>query len=95
MEVEWTDHEGWLRISTALLEDISAIGGCLQMEVSLPMETKVELRYRGAILSAVVRYCVYREIGYYVGIEFREGFEWSQQDFQPRHLLDLTKIKGR
>lgn len=92
LEVEWKERSGWLRIATALLEDICAVGACLHMETELPASTVVELRYRGVAIPAVVKYCVYRDIGYYVGVEFREGFLWSEQRFQPDHLLDLQKF---
>jgi hypothetical protein len=94
LEVEWTERSGWLRIATALLEDICAVGGCLQMETSIPEATVVELRYRGVTIPAIVKYCTYREIGHYVGIEFRDGFRWSPKQFLPQHLLDLTKLAG-
>ena len=92
MEVEWTDGTGCLHIATALLEDISAVGACLQMERELPVSAEVELRYHGVDMPAKIKYCVYQEIGFYVGIEFREGFQWSEQAFQPDHLLDLSKM---
>jgi hypothetical protein len=31
---------------------------------------------------------VYREIGYFVGIEFEAGSRWSKNQFRPQHLLD-------
>ncbi|MCU1260732.1 MAG: hypothetical protein JWO80_3617 [Bryobacterales bacterium] len=92
LEVEWVEPSGWLRIATALLEDISTEGACLQMESAIPISTSVELRYGGVAIPALVKYCVYREIGYYVGVEFREGFRWSEQRFHPQHLLDLKKL---
>lgn len=92
--MEWTETTGWLRIATALLEDICAVGACLQMEASIPTSTQVELRYRGVVIPAIVKYCNYREIGYYVGVEFRDGFLWSPQKFRPDHLLDLKKMVG-
>jgi hypothetical protein len=39
-----------------------------------------------------VRYCVYREIGYFVGVEFEAGSKWSKKAFKPRHLLDLRSL---
>jgi hypothetical protein len=92
LQVEWMESSGWLRIATALLEDICAVGACLQMETSIPAPLLVQLRYRGVTMPAAVKYCNYREIGYYVGVEFRDGFRWSPKHFLPQHLLDLKKI---
>ena len=39
-----------------------------------------------------VRYCVYREIGYFAGVEFRRSSKWSRKDFKPQHLLDLEQL---
>ena len=48
-------------------------------------ETKGELAGR-------VRYCVFREIGYFVGVEFDPGCKWSQRSFKPLHLLDPRRL---
>jgi hypothetical protein len=95
VEVEWTDKSGWLWITTALLEDICASGACLQTEKALPAGTELNLQYRGAKIAAKVRYCVFQEIGYFVGIEFSEGFRWSRRAFRPQHLLDLAQLAQR
>jgi hypothetical protein len=92
MELEWTEPGGHPRIATALLEDISALGACLQTEAAIPEETSVELRYRGIAIPAFVTYCHFQEIGHYVGVEFRDGFRWSEDQFHPQHLLDLKKF---
>ena len=93
LEVEWVERSGDLRIATALLEDICAVGGCLQMETSIPDATALELRYRGVTIPATVKYCNYREIGYYVGVEFRDSFRWSADRLMPQHLLDLKRMR--
>ena len=41
-----------------------------------------------------VRYCVYREIGYFVGVEFGADSRWSKKAYRPQHLLDLKKLMG-
>ena len=39
-----------------------------------------------------VQYCVYREIGYFVGVEFTASSRWSRKAYTPQHLLDLQKL---
>jgi hypothetical protein len=42
-----------------------------------------------------VRYCVFREIGYFLGVEFEPGHRWSQKQFRPQHLLDPRRLVHR
>ena len=75
-----------------LLEDISASGACLQLEMPVPLGAEVcwdSSRYK---FTGRVRYCVYREIGYFVGVEMRAGCRWSPRVFHPQHLLDLRRL---
>jgi hypothetical protein len=39
-----------------------------------------------------VRYCSFREIGYYVGLEFEPGSRWSERSYKPMHLLDPRSL---
>ena len=95
VEVEWTDRSGWLWITTALLEDISGNGACLHTEKAMSPGTEVILRIRGAEAPARISYCTLQELGYFLGVEFRNGFHWSKQEFLPQHLLDLSKLAAR
>ena len=45
--------------------------------------------------SGHVRYCVYREIGYFVGVEFEEDSRWSKKTYKPQHLLDLRQLVSK
>jgi hypothetical protein len=38
---------------------------------------------------------VYREIGYFLGIEFEPGCKWSARHFKPQHLLDPRRLVTR
>ena len=89
VEVEWEDPSGQLKTTIAHLEDISVSGACLQVDLALPLHTKLRVTHANGDLTGRVRYCVYREIGYFVGIEFHASCKWSQQNFEPLHLLDL------
>lgn len=92
VEVSWSDGAGRARRATALLEDIARSGACLQFEYPLPVGTEVHIRCSSETLEGNVRYCVYREIGYFVGVKFSPGFQWSRQQYEPQHLLDLEEM---
>lgn len=95
LEVSWKEASGRKRRSTALLEDISPSGMCLQFEAPLDVGTRVEVHSPGDRYAGIVRYCVYREIGYFVGIELEPSSRWSRQQFEPQHLLDLEELVSR
>lgn len=92
VDVSWKEPPGRKCKATALLEDISASGMCLQFEIPLAIGTPVQVNCPGHKLSGVVRYCTYREIGYFVGIELEPSSRWSRQHFEPQHLLDLEEL---
>lgn len=88
VDIRWKGKAGSLQRAIANLEDISSSGACLQLEVSVPLRTNVEITYPGGKLFGRVRYCVYREIGYFVGVQFDSGTKWSRRMFKPMHMLD-------
>jgi hypothetical protein len=94
VEVEWKDPAGRTRRTVANLEDISASGACLQVETEIPLDTPVVIRYPQGDLSGEIRYCVYREIGYYLGVRFDQGLRWDESSFRPLHLFDPNRLKG-
>jgi len=94
IDVRWRDRRGTEHDTTAILEDISSSGACLQLEEPLPMGVRVRWEEPRQSVQGYVRYCVYREIGYFVGIEFDPTFRWSKKAFKPRHLLDLQELVG-
>ena len=95
IEVQWKDKSGWVRTCTALLEDISGAGACLQTDTPIPARARVELHVHKATLVAEVRYCAFREIGYFVGLQFPEEQRWSRRLFRPRHLVDVQRLATR
>jgi hypothetical protein len=92
VDVEWRDKNGRTKRTVANLEDISLSGACLQMDVAIPMHTHIRISYPKGELEGRVRYCVYREIGYFLGVEFEPGSRWSQRNFKPLHLLDPRRL---
>lgn len=90
--VEWRDKNGRQRRATANLEDISNSGACLQLDYAIPVKTAIRISYSKGVLEGTIRYCVYREIGYYLGIQFHEGIKWTQRQFKPQHLFDPRRL---
>lgn len=95
VDVRWNDKSGRLRKTVANLEDISLSGACLQMDSPIPHDTQVFISHPKGELQGQVRYCVYREIGYFVGLRFEDGSKWNRQLFRPQHLLDPRRLMLR
>jgi hypothetical protein len=95
VDVQWKDKHGKLRRTVANLEDISISGACLQVDQPVSLETTVRIRYPKGELQGRVCYCVYREVGYFLGIEFCPGYRWSIRQFRPQHLVDPRRIANR
>ncbi len=92
VEVGWKDHRGRKKKTTGLLEDISPSGACLQLDSPVPLGAPIQWQSSRHEFTGSVRYCVYREIGYFVGVEFEPQSKWSKKTYRPRHLLDLKKL---
>jgi hypothetical protein len=95
VDVRWTERAGKRHGATALLEDISPFGACLQVEAPIPLGTMIRWIAPRKEFRGYVRYCVYREIGYFVGVEFDPDSRWSKKAFTPQHLLDPQTLVGR
>ena len=92
VEICWREGGGKTRRAQAVLEDISASGACLQLEVPVPLGAVVKWHSPKKLFSGFVRYCVYREIGYFVGVRLDASSMWSRKDYRPQHLLDPQKL---
>jgi hypothetical protein len=92
VEVRWKDKSGRLRRSVANLEDISRRGACVQMEATVPLDTTIVVRCEGGDFPGTVRYCLYRDGAYFVGLEFAEGTQWSRRRYRPQHMLDPREL---
>ena len=95
VDVKWKDPTGRTRRGVANLEDISLSGACLQVDRPVPLGTSYQISYPNGELVGKVKYCVFREIGYFLGIEFEPGSRWSQRHFRPQHLLDPSRLVNR
>jgi hypothetical protein len=100
IRVEWlcaTGGERWQTVE-ALLEDISALGACVQVEEAIPCGTAIAISVSAGEklrFSGHVSYCIYREYGYFVGIRFANDTRWSSGVFKPRHLTNLEKLRPK
>ena len=92
VDVQWKDQSGRTRHIVANLEDISLSGACLQVDKPIQLNSTVRVTYPNGELTGRIRYCVFREIGYFLGVEFDPGSRWSQKEFKPQHMLDPRRL---
>lgn len=92
VETIWMDATGRPQRQVANLEDISLCGICLQTETQVATGTRITMSYGDGELIGTVRYCVLRDGGYFLGIQFEEGCRWSTQHFRPQHLVDPREL---
>ncbi|MBV6432885.1 MAG: hypothetical protein IANPNBLG_03032 [Bryobacteraceae bacterium] len=95
VNVQWNEPSGKVRRAVANLEDISLSGACLQLDQPIPLKTVLRISYPKGQLIGYVRYCVYRDIGYFMGVQFEEGSTWSRRHFKPQHLFDPRRLMTR
>ena len=95
VDVEWKDQDGCIQRDVANLEDISLLGACLQVERPVAVGTECRIAYPSGTLMGKIAYCVFREIGYFLGIEFASGYCWPRRQFRPQHLLDPGPLVDR
>jgi hypothetical protein len=95
VKIEWRDRNGFAQEVVANLEDISVTGACLQLEEDIPPQTVVKMHYDDGTLSGKVRYCIFRDIGYFLGVEFEPGQRWDANRFKPMHMLDPRRLSPR
>jgi hypothetical protein len=94
VKVKWLDAAGpdSGQTTEAVLEDISAVGACVQVEQPIPLNTPITLSIGEATFEGGVCYSVFRDYGYFVGIRFNEDTAWSHEIVMPRHLTNLHAI---
>ena len=97
VRVNWSEA-AWPAIeetAEAVLEDISALGACVQVEHAIPLDAPITLRIGEAKFRGSVCYSVYRDYGYFVGIRFSKDTLWSHETAMPRHLTNLYALAQR
>jgi hypothetical protein len=80
------------RTVEAVLEDISPLGACVQVEEMIPAGSPVSISKEAAQFFGEVSYCVYRDYGYFAGVRFSDETRWSRGKFVPEHLTDLRTL---
>ena len=95
VEVTWKERSGRRGTILANLEDISLSGVCLQVDLPIPLGTELCICHPKGEFQGTVRYCLFREIGYFLGVQFTPGLKWSPEDYQPSYLLDLRTLVAR
>jgi len=90
--VNWFMERGVCGAAEAVLEDISRIGACVQVESAIPLNATVSLAIGHSTFTGKVRYCVYRDYGYFVGIRFEDVSSWSSAAVEPQHLTDVGAL---
>jgi hypothetical protein len=95
VDFHWKDSNGRKKRGVANLEDISLSGACLQVDRPVPLGSVVHISYPSGELKGVVKYSVFRDIGYFLGIEFEAGVRWSQTAYRPQHLLDPRRLMAQ
>jgi hypothetical protein len=95
VEVRWKEDSGEICKCTGLLEDISPSGACLQLDSPVALDKNLVIQYQKGRLEGSVCYCFFKDIGYWVGVQFTARNRWSKKDFRPKHLLDPRKLLAR
>jgi hypothetical protein len=94
VQIEWKDQSGRTCSITAILEDISPSGACLQTDDPIPVEALIRMRHGRKTLEGTVAYCAYHDIGYFTGVTFAAKRRWSKRLFRPKHLVDPAKLEA-
>ena len=91
----WQENAQGEHKEAVVLENISASGACVQAESSVPESATVRLVCDNAEFHGCVRFCYWRDDGYFIGIAFDADSKWSKAKFEPEHLLDPSEVKSR
>jgi hypothetical protein len=88
VQLDWVVGEDEFQTAEAVLEDICETGACVQIDQNIPLGTGVTISKGNQHFSGFVSYCVYRDYGYFVGVELSETSRWSSELFRPDHLTN-------
>ncbi len=95
VELIWRDSQDRVKRRIGNLEDISPNGICVQLETPIPTGTSVRMLYGVGELTGIVRYELYRDEAYFIGIELEQDSRWSPTQFLPEHLLNPDDLLSR
>lgn len=95
VKMDWLAGEGNLRSEQALLEDISPLGGSVQLEEPIALGTTVMLTVGTTPFYGHVCYCNWRDDGYFIGLRFSNDTTWSAGLVKPQHLTSVKQLGRR
>src|SRR5437660_589556 len=94
VRVDWLEGEDDFHTEEAVLEDISALGACVEMERELKPGAMIMITIGGKPFSGYVSHCNFRDYGYFVGMRFSAHTPWSRRLVTPKHLTSLCALAG-
>ena len=78
VQLDWLSEDEKHRSEQAVLEDISPLGGCVQLEEPIALGSVVMLTVATTPFYGNVCYCTRRDEGYFVGLRFSNDTIWSE-----------------
>ena len=93
VRVSWAADDGFHE-ADGNLEDVAPSGCRLLMDEGIPEKTSIAIRCDDTLFLGTVQYCHPGEIGFDLGIEFDQIGAWERGKFEPRHLLDVRKLRA-
>jgi len=92
VRIDWVVGGNNLRSEQALLEDISSLGGSVQLEEPIALGTIVMLTVGTTPFYGHVCYCTLRDGAYFIGLRFSNDTTWSACLVRPQHLTNLQQL---
>jgi hypothetical protein len=89
VRVRWESESGTVQSDWAILEDISSLGACFEMDRPVLPDTEISIEFPNGSCKAKVVHCRFDGVKYLVGMEFGQGYRWSRRKYKPRHLLQF------
>ena len=94
IKMAWSSEAKLPKSDWAIVGDISPSGACLEIEEPIPVNAVVELEIGTERCQAIVQYCKYDKVNYLLGVEFKEGYRWSSNRWEPRHLIHYNLLNA-
>ena len=91
-QLAWLTGEDNFRAEQALLEDISPLGGCVQLDEPISLGSIVMLTVETTPFYGHVCYCTHRDDAYFIGLRFSNDTVWSAGVAKPQHLTSLQEL---
>lgn len=76
------------RRTSANMEKIWGTGAALNAEEAIQPGTALRLECPEFTLETKVVQCIREDDGYFIDVEFKPGYTWTPDVFEPQHLTD-------